>query len=222
MDIHNQKEMTPMTNASTPSVAVVSEGQARKLADQLTPGLVEAIVEGNLPHDRFQLILQQEKNLKVRSRFVQFLRDILAEIIDMVAIHVNYSEENAIAKAIEDGHFNDKYLDLKPEEIPLIGSGEADHEVGELHLNEYLTTRDVMVKVDEQGFKFADPLTALRYAVKLPERQRQYPLAILFEAAGRLWFLILDRNADERGLIVYRCYLDRGWGGRYRFLVVRK
>ena len=215
--------MTPMTktNASTPS-AVVSEGQARKLADQLTPGLVEAIVEGNLPHDRFQQMIQQEKNLRVRTRFVQFLRDVLAEIIDMVAIHANYGEENAIAKAIEDGHFDNKYLDLKPEQIPLVGSGEADHEVGELHLNQYLTTREVMVKVDEQGFKFADPLTALRYAVKLPERQRQYPLAILFEVKVLLWCLVLFGGADKRALGVGRCGLGSCWSGDYRFLVVRK
>lgn len=209
-----------MTNASTPSV--VTERQARKLVDQLTPGMVEAIVEGNLPHDRFQQMVQQEKNLRIRSRFVQFLRDIAAEIVDMVAIHCNYGEENAIAKAIDDNHFDAKYLDLKPEQIPLVGKGEVDHEVGEVHLNQYITTREVIAKIDERGYKFADPLTALRYALKLPDRQRQYPLAVIFEINGQLWCLVLLRDGSKRRVFVNRCNLDDYWDEDYRFLVVRK
>ena len=209
-----------MTNASTPSVTV-SEGQARKLVDQLKPGLVEAIMVGKLPHDRFQFMLQQEKNLKIRSRFVQFLRDILAEIIEMVAIHSSY-QPNAIAMAIDENHFDATCLNLAPEQIPLMGSGEVEHEVSALHLNEYLTTREVMAKVDERDFKFADPLTTLLYALKLPDRQRQYPIITLFEVNGQLWYLLLEGDVGGRDLRVDRYDLDGRLNGRCRFLVVLK
>lgn len=215
-----------MTNASTPSaVATVSERQARKLVDQLTPGMVEAIVDSSLPRDRFQKIVEQERQLCVRSRFVQFLRDIAAEIIDMVAIHSDYTALNAIAKALDDNRFDTKYLELRPEQIPLMGSGEVDHEVGEVHLNQYLTTREVMAKIDERGYKFADPLTALLYALKLPDRQRQHPLVILFEdSTGRICYLILGGDGLERNVHGNRDSLDdrRPWRWYYRFLVVRK
>ncbi len=208
-----------MKNAPT---SLVSEDQARKLVDQITLGMVEAIVGSSLPSDRLQKILEQEDHLHLRSRFVKFLHDIEAEIVDMVSIRTNYDAPNAIANAIEGNRFDEKYLALKPEQIPIVGSGEVDHEVGEVHFNEHLINRDVIAMIDGRGYRFADPLTTLLYAIKLPDRQGQYPLAVIFEIDGQQWFMILDRGGSGRCVDVVRSGLSVVWPGTYRFLVVRK
>jgi hypothetical protein len=139
-----------------------------------------------------------------------------------VVISVDYAAENAIAKAIEDGRFN-KYVDIDVADIPLGGTGEGKHEVFELHLNRTIYSRDLPDELDRNKVAFADPLTALGYAAKLPDRQRKYPLAILFtNNSGQLCYLILDEFDGGRSLSVDRESSSGNWGEGVRFLVVRK
>lgn len=222
-----------MTTASTPSTKLATQPQARKIADQIGSMIEKAILGGQLPADDSQALIEQEKDLKVGSRVVELLKTIIAEIIKWVTIRCNYDAPNAIAQAIEDNQFGYKYLDLPADQIPLLGppsrageagSGEVDHEIGEVHLNqEGITTREVLRKINTSERNFCDPLTALRYAAERPDRQRQYPLAILFEDAnGQLWDLILYEGDGGRRVVVRRGNLDDGWIAGCRFLVVRK
>lgn len=210
-----------MKNASTPSIAT-SEGQARKLVDQLTPRLVEAVMDGRLPAEQFQQLIQQEKELKLGTRFVKWLLGMMALIVQWVVVRCNYGTQNAISEAINAANFDSKYLGLSADQIPLMGNGEVDHQVGELHFGKRLNTSEVIAAVKDQTVGFATPLAALRYAAMLPDRQRQYPLAIIFELGGLLWDLILRENAGKRHLYVDRDYLGAEWFENVRFLVVRK
>jgi hypothetical protein len=103
-----------------------------------------------------------------------------------------------------------------------VGEGEVNHEVGEVYLNEELTARDVIAKIDERGFNFTDPLTALNYALKLPARQTIYPLVVIFKVNGQTWSLILDGGGSHRIAGVCRYDLDAYCSSRCRFLVVNK
>lgn len=126
--------------------------------------------------------------------------------------------ELVVQKAIDDGKFDYKYIDLPLEQWPLIE--EPADSVKEFHPNEYLKTRDVLARVESAGKKFASPLTALKYAAKYPDKQFECPMAVIFKINGQLWCLVLGRGGDERRLSVYRCSLDGGWDESYRFLVV--
>ena len=207
-------------SASTPSV--MSEGQARNLVDQLTPRLVDAVMDGCLPAEQFQQLIQQEKELELGTRFVDWLLSMMALIVQWVVVRCNYSTQNAISEAINAADFDNKYLGLSADQIPLMGNGEVDHQVGELHLGKQLKTSEVIAAVENQTAGFATPLAALRYAAMLPNRQRQHPLVIIFEVGGQLWFLVLDEVDGERDLDVHRDSLDGGWVESFRFLVVRK
>ena len=214
-----------MNTASTPST-VTSEGQARKLVDQLTPRLVAAVMDGRLPAEQFQQLIQQEKELKLGTRFVEWLLGMMAPyLLQWVVVRCDYGAQNAISEAMDAANFDDKYLDLSVDQIPLIGSGKVDHQVGELHFGKPMKTNEVIAAVKDQTAGFATPLAALRYAAMLPDRQRQYPLAIIFEVGGRLWHLTLFEGGGlryARSVHVRRYDLVSEWDERDRFLVVRK
>ena len=138
-------------------------------------------------------------------------------------ISVNYDEADAIAKAIKAGAFDYNWVSIDVNDIPLGGTGQANHEVFELQLNRIIYSRDLPDELDSRELAFADPLTALRYAKELPDRQRKYPLGILFtNTKGQLCSLILRERDRRRYLFVSHENSDDDWLELYRFLVVRK
>ena len=211
-----------MKTASTPS-PVTSDGQARKLVDQLVPRLMEAIMDGRLPAEQFQQLIQSEKELKLGTRFVEWLISMMELIVGCVVVRCNYGAKNPISEALEAANFDFKYLGLSADYIPLIGKGKVNHWIGELCFGSWLETKEIIATVKDQTAGFATPLAALRYAAMFPDRQRRYPLATIFEVVGQLWSLSLDEDDDgERRVEVSRVNLGDGWGESCRFLVICK
>lgn len=173
---------------------------------------------------RFQLILEQEKDLKVRTRVEQLLRDLDAEVMESEMISVDYDEANAIVTAFDANNFRSKWVDLDLATIQVAGSGKVDHQVFEWHPNRVIYNREIWpnLKKAKPGYKFADFLTALKYALKLSDRQLQYPLVILFEHNGLLYCLILGRVDGRRLVGVLRDNLGGYWLEYCRFLLVRE
>ncbi len=163
------------------------------------------------------------------SGFIARLEQLVQTIAGVFRIPVNYGEPGAIAKAIAEAKFDRKYVGLAPAEIPLIGTGQVAREVHEVHFGCMMYNRDLpdaLIKKGQElgyknGFKFADPLTALRLACVQPDEQRKYPLAILFiDGNGQLWYLYLIEDDGERRLRVDRDNPDDDWYGHVRFLAV--
>ncbi len=125
-----------------------------------------------------------------------------------------------VEAAMAEGKFDYKYVNLPTEKFPL--TEEPLDGVQEMHFNEVLTTRQILAKVKAAKKKCASPLTALRWAAKFPKKQLDYPLAVIFEIDGQLWYLLLDRNGGERNLGVNRDGLGGKWDEFCRFLVVAK
>lgn len=125
-----------------------------------------------------------------------------------------------VAAAIDDGKFDYKYVDLPIDQFPL--TEEPLDGVTEMHPNAYITTREVMKRVDGASKRFASPLTALRWAAKNPSIQLDHPVAVIFEINGKLWYLLLDGGGSSRDLGVDRYSLDDVWDVLCRFLVVDK
>ena len=113
--------------------------------------------------------------------------------------------------------------------IPLVGVGQVNQEVHEVHFGERMYNRDLpdplRIRGKEQGFKlgfkFTDVLTALTFALKNKDKQREYPLAILFyDTSGQLCSLYLDGGSYGRDLSVDEDYPGSLWDENVRFLVV--
>ena len=186
-----------------------------------------ASIAAGMTDRRFQLLIEQEKDLQVRTRVEQFLRELDGEAMESDTVSVDYEEANAIVAAFEANQFGSEYVDLDLATIQVAGSGKADHQVFEWHPNRVVYNREIWphdkLKKTKPGFKFADFLTALKYALKLPGRQLDHPLVILFEHSGGPWYLVLYRVGGGRYAHVRRNVPWWQMGrGRVRFLLVRE
>ena len=216
-----------MKNLS-PSKKGISSGQVGKLKDMVEHGVNKSTVFQNTltaEVDRFVKTVGPD----LRDAWVELLEKRFQDFTGIFAVPVDYDEPEAIAKAIEAASFDWKHIGLAPEEMPLLGSGKIVQEVREAHFGRVMYNRDLPNALKQRGeelghkggFKFADPLTALRLACANPDRQRKHPLVILFtDKNGQLWYLYLHENSDERDLGVNRSDHDDGWNGSVRFLVV--
>ncbi|MFA6454295.1 MAG: hypothetical protein WCV70_00325 [Patescibacteria group bacterium] len=180
------------------------------------PGLRDAWVE--LLEKRFQDFIGAEL---LEKRFQDFISTFL--------IPVDYDEPEAIAKAIEMNKFDWKYVGLSPAEIPLVGTGRAIWDVHEVPFGRMMYNSDLPNALKQRGeelgykggFKFVDPLTALRFAWTKPDRQKKHQLAISFiDKGGRSWSLCLSENNGERHLYVYQFNPGDSWDEHVRFLAV--
>jgi hypothetical protein len=199
--------MTPMKSALCPSTQQeVAIRKARKLVSQIVPGLVEAIANGDFPEHRFQEMIEREKNLRVRSRVTELLKSIISGIVDTAPVHVNYATPDAIKQAIVANGFNSvRIFGLKQEEIPVVGNGEVDLNVGMVSLSHYYdNTGKVLSEIKLRGYKFVDPLTALNFALKFPDVQRKVALTTLFRSDMGTNILILSGDASKRSLEISR------------------
>lgn len=174
--------------------------------------------------ERFQLLLEQEKDIQVRTRVEKFLRELSGEVMESETISVDYDEANAIIAAFEANNFGSKWVDVDLATIQVVGKGKVDHKVFEWHPGRVVYNRELWPnpKAAKPGYKLADFLTALKYALKLSGRQMQYPLVILFKINGQLCDLYLYRCGDLRSVRVFRGRLGGIWSERCRFLVVRE
>lgn len=212
----------------SPSNKGLSRGLIGKLAEMLEHGLLKSTVFQNTPTaevDRFV----KEVGPNWRDASVELLENQFQDFIGIFRVPVDYGEPESIAGAIEAAKFDNKCIGLELADIPLSGSGQVVHEVREVHFGRIMYNRDLPAALKEQGeklgfktgFKFADPLTALRFVCANPDRQRQYPLAILFhDKCGRLCCLYFSEDAGGRYLGAYRDGPDFDWLDDVRFLVV--
>ena len=143
-------------------------------------------------------------------------------------IPVNYALANAIAAAIEANAFGYKYLGVNAADIPLGGTGETVEQVREVGFDKIMYNRDLPEALKQRGiadgfkngYVFANPLTALLFALKNPDVQKDHPLGILFYVGEQLYYLYLLADGVERRLDVDRSDPGHYWNDRVRFLVV--
>lgn len=211
MNSENRKELKKEDDAK------VTDEQIGKLFDQVRPGIHES---GIFTGETFQKMIDQEKLLNIRSRVVDLLDQIASEVADSLVISVNYHEVDAVANAIKAGAFDKRYVDIDIDDIPLQGSGQVEREVFELHLGRAISSKGLLAELDSREATFADPLTALRYAVKLPNLY--HPLGILFDSKKGLFCNMVLLGYGKRQLFVHAGNPDDPWNERCGFLVVRK
>lgn len=147
------------------------------------------------------------------------------EVMKSETISVDYDAPNAIVTAFEANNFHSgtSARSLAAMAILLVGKGKVDRQVFEWHPSRRVHNREIWPEIEAQpGYKFADVLTALKYALKLPDRQLQYPLVILFDHRGQCYCLFLDRLGGRRLADVYRATLNLPYRKSCRFLLIRQ
>ena len=206
----------------------LSRGLIGKLQEMFGHGIDKSTVFQNTPKEKVDQFVK-EVGPRWMDLGVELLERQFQDYTGVFRVPVNYDEPNAIAKAIEEAGLDSKSLGIPLADIPLVGSGQAVREVREAHFGRVMYNRDLPNALKDRGeslgfrggFGFNDPLTALRFACANRDRQRKYPLAILFtDSKGQLCYLYLRESAGERGLYVYRDYPGSRWNARVRFLVV--
>lgn len=219
----NQQTLSPSQAATG-----LTRGQAEKLLDMAVHGMIKSYVFQGVPTsqvDEFVKVVGPD----ARDVYVELMERRFQAFTGRFCIPVNYDEPDAIAKAIDDNAFGDKYVYVEPANIPLGGTGETVEQVHEVHFGKIMYNRDLPAALKARGvelgfplgFKFANPLTALRYAKKFPEKQLEQPRGILFyDKSGRLCCLYLDEDGGGRVLDVGRGSPGGIWRGSVRFLVV--
>src|SRR3989344_2772901 len=213
--------MSPMSKEILSPSKGFTHGLAGKLLEMLVHGFLKSRVFRRAETQELDAFVKSQ-GMALRQKILLALEQQFELFSHRLIISVSYVP-GAIAQAIEANHFDSKYLDLSPDQIPLIGSGSVEHEVHEVHFDRVMFNRDLLLPdALGSGMQFADPLTALHYALKLPNRQRYYPLFVLFEVGGQLWCLCLHGAASERWLRVDRLGLNGNWLPGCRFLAVRK
>lgn len=225
--------MTPMKSnlASTTSANQITDEQIGKLFDQLRPGIQSC----GIPKEDFQIMLEQERVLKIRSRFKGLLQGLHHEISKFVSITVDYSRIELISEIA--GEFKldleiCKYTECNDQpqlsEIPLVGTGNMSHEVFELWLRNFATgsvrqASDFVHEFEVRGIVLADPLTTLLYACEVFKEQRGDIESFFTASNGQFCHMLLKRKLD--GSMIIRIQHAHSWclfGGMGKFLVVRK
>lgn len=136
-------------------------------------------------------------------------------------VKVDYSKPDAVAKAIKDAAFDWVKLDIAAQNIPLIHKGRITHDVLEIDFGRLVFDKDLPAELDKRGLAFADPLTAITYATKFPDRQTLRPINILFtDKQGHSCYLLLGGGPDRRFKTMPANVGH--WGPGARFLVIRK
>lgn len=204
-----------------------SQGQIRVLQKLLERGLRGSTLFQHAPTEQVDQFVKTVGSRR-REVAVELLERQFRDFKGIFSVPVNYGEPDAIAKAIETAGFDKKYLGIPLADIPLVGKGQVVHEAREAHFGRVMYNCDLPAAVKERGqelgfkagFKFADPLTALRFACANRDRRRDYPLVIVFYSGGNFYCLYFHEESGRRKLYVGRRYQDGIWSARARFLVV--
>jgi hypothetical protein len=136
-------------------------------------------------------------------------------------VKVDYDKPDAVARAITKAAFDSAKLAIHPKDIPLEGTGRVTKEVFEIDFGRLVFDKDLPSELGKRGLAFADPLTAILYAARFPNRQRMHPINILFtDRQGQPCYLLLGGGPDRRfGTLPAN---PGHWGPGARFLVIRQ
>jgi hypothetical protein len=203
----------------------ITSGQIAKFQDMVGHALRKSKVFAIMPTSDVDRFI---KGANLKDAIAGLAEKQFREFLGCYILPVNYGAPEAVIRAIEEAKFDWKKVNLSPNNIPLVGAGQVVHEVYEVNFGKIIYNSDLPNALKESGkkfgfangFKFADPLTALRYACAFPDQQRKYQIAILFNAEGHRWVLCLDESDGKRGLRVHEFSLCGYWAENIRFLAI--
>jgi len=186
----------------------------------LTTKLSDITDHGLLKSPMFQAIPTSELDEFVKAVGPE-VRDDFAKLV------VRRFQGWLIQAAIDANAFDNKYIYVEVSDIPVTGDDGID-QIREVNFGRTMYNRDLPEAIKRRGiedgfangYKFASPLAALRWAKKNPDKQRQKPRGILFYVGGQLCYLCLGGGSGGRFVDVGGGSPGGCWLGDVEFLVV--
>ena len=136
---------------------------------------------------------------------------------------VNY--DLSIESLIAQGKYDWKNDSITSQNFQTTRKGEATINLEPVHLNQFLTSDEVIAELKKKGLRPAEPHELLSFGIQYPEEQRKYPIVAL-GSVWRFWhgdrdvpFLWSDDVVVRR---LYLLYFDFRWREDFRFLAVRE
>ena len=123
---------TPLTVTTA-----IADGKISKFNET---ALLPALAALGITDSRFQLMLQQEKDIQLRTNLEKLFRQLNGDVMESETISVDYDEPNAIVSAFAANNFGSKWVDVDLAAIQVAGSGKVDHAVFEWHPNRVTVT----------------------------------------------------------------------------------
>src|SRR5580698_10357386 len=87
----------------------IADGKISKFNET---ALLPALASLGITDSRFQLILEQEKDIQLRTNLEKLFRQLNGEVMESETISVDYDEPNAIVAAFKANDFGSKWVDV--------------------------------------------------------------------------------------------------------------
>ena len=220
---------TPLSPSQTLETASkgFSSGLSNKLLEMTGHGLIKSDFFARIPTAQLDEFVKAD-GPDLRQAYIQLVERRFEAFTKCYQVPVDYAAPNAVQAAIEENRFAKTYIYVEVSDIPLCGEGEAVEMVREVHFDKVMYNRDLPEALKQRGieagfangYKFANPLTALKFAKKNPDKQKEYPFGILFYIGKQLCCLCLGAGGEGRRVRVDKGYPDGYWLEAVRFLVV--
>ena len=140
--------------------------------------------------------------------------------------HVTVDYTKSIAEMVRANNFDWVNNDVTDEHFPVKGSGQAELEFKVHDFGGYINGEDAIAEADKMGFRVAEPIEGLVFAVKYPDEQRKNPIVVLGSpwqfVDGIHFVLLLCERGSKRRLTLLHVDGDGSWYRYCRFLLVRK
>ena len=173
-----------------------------------------------LGDDAFNWLISSDNLAKVR----EFVDQQMAaeEVGKTYTVTINYSK--SLKEMIKVGEYDYHHSDITAENFPIEGEGTVEVNLQLIHLNEVLSTKEVLAELDKQGMRPATLAELLALGWMFKELQREFPIVAL----GSVWRnrnghrdvpYLISRGSDRDLNLRWD---DDAWGGHCRFLAVRK
>ena len=198
-------------------------------ASELTKGQlaeVAAAIIRELPHISLDSVTAQGwigNGRKLRAALQKALSPQASEQKEgTFPTKVNY--DLSVESLVAQGKYDWKNSDIKSKNFQTTRKGETTLNLELVHLNQVLTSEEVIKELDKRGLRPAELHELLSFGIQYQEEQRKYPIV----AMGSVWqhwsgyrdVAYLFGDGGERGLGLG--YFGGRWSEDFRFLAVRE
>ena len=190
----------------------ISKIEIDELFDHLRPAVRRLADDMGVTGEQLLRIVKRDKHIEPKKRFVEFFKQVAAEVGEVCLVKVDYTQRFAIARAIMHGGFKNISYDAYPhihsgkhavlklqQKLPLAGTGKTIREVYPVHI-QYAANADAIAStMADRQLKFVDPLTMLQYHIKHPNHYRELGnLETLFRLDSRWYGLSVWNRVEGR------------------------
>ena len=184
---------------------------------------------GKEPNDTLNLLETVLQQIQDGVRTKEQLKDFVAgrnpfqkKADNVFKVTVNY--DLSVEFLVANGKYSWVNNDITSKNFPTTRKGEVTLSLELVHLNQVLTSEEVLKELDKRGLRPAELHELLSFGAQYPEEQRKYPIVAL----GSVWQHWHDYRYVPYlrwlggGRVLSLGWIGRRWGEGCRFVAVSK